>query len=165
MSAVSRTQLRLRRTFDVCLLHARARAPRTRDDFRACRTFGVATYVRRERPETWTGMIDRSPCGTGTSAVMTQVCTCMRLSYARVVSLCRLWLEGLARQSTHLTFARTTGRARCGPRGSFDCTRNSFTRASWGHSLLGAWRFVAAAVALCSVLGIASRRVVSCRAR
>lgn len=23
-----------------------------------------------ERPETWTGMIDRSPCGTGTSAVM-----------------------------------------------------------------------------------------------
>jgi len=23
-----------------------------------------------ERPETWTGMIDRSPCGTGTCAVM-----------------------------------------------------------------------------------------------
>ena len=26
--------------------------------------------LRWDRPETWTGMIDRSPCGTGTSAVM-----------------------------------------------------------------------------------------------
>ncbi|CAE8616841.1 unnamed protein product, partial [Polarella glacialis] len=26
-----------------------------------------------ERPDTWTGMIDRSPCGTGTSAVMAQL--------------------------------------------------------------------------------------------
>jgi len=26
-----------------------------------------------EKPETWTGMLDRSPCGTGTCAVMAQL--------------------------------------------------------------------------------------------
>ncbi|CAE7363270.1 unnamed protein product [Symbiodinium necroappetens] len=29
--------------------------------------------LRWDRPETWTGMLDRSPCGTGTSAVMAQL--------------------------------------------------------------------------------------------
>jgi proline racemase len=28
------------------------------------------TVLDWEKPETWTGMLDRSPCGTGTCAVM-----------------------------------------------------------------------------------------------
>ena len=45
----------------------------------ANQVFGKNTVVMSngkldwQRPETWTGMLDRSPCGTGTSAVMAQL--------------------------------------------------------------------------------------------